>query len=766
MTNEPIIAMAGACGMGMAPLALYLRQLGRRVQGHDDHPSPRVSRLLRENGVELLEQPILPETTETLVRSSAVRDDHPMVHEARKRGIEVLRRGEMLARLCGSRKLIAIAGSHGKTTTSGMLAWASRVMGLRWGYVVGGLFNDAHVPPSQMGESEWLVAEVDESDGTIETFNPAVTVVPNLDWDHSDQYGSMADLEATFARLFARTSDCIFIPAGNELLDRLTTGAKAQVVRFGAGGDYEGRSVGQHGPRQRLTLNCSFPRSEGDVRAIGEFNAMNAVAALAVSTHVGGKFDPDALSGFPGIRRRQSLLFRNEELLVYQDYAHHPSEIEPLLGALRQAHPGHELVTVFQPHRYSRTRQFKKAFARVLSQSDRVYLLDVYAASEAPLAGGYASDLLLEFAQDFPVEKLEDRPALWERIGRAANAVIAFVGAGDIEDWADEYAVKLSTKTMILQANKEQVERFLERIRSIGLKEETRLRENVPLSSMTTLKVGGPARLLAEPEDLDDLLQMLKSAHAERLDVFFLGRGSNLLVADEGFNGLVIRLNGQKWRECELLDEGRLKVGAGLRLKQLSARAASLGLAGFEFLEGIPGTVGGALRMNAGAMGGWMFDVVESVQLVTPQGEVLEMPRKDFHASYRECRELLDTLAIGAVVKAPAQAETDEIRLKMDTYADHRKGSQPREPSAGCIFKNPDGDHAGRLVDVCGLKGTRIGDAEISATHGNFIINRGDATAADVLALIRHAREVVLEKTGKLLQPEVLLIGKKWEDVL
>jgi UDP-N-acetylenolpyruvoylglucosamine reductase len=212
-----------------------------------------------------------------------------------------------------------------------------------------------------------------------------------------------------------------------------------------------------------------------------------------------------------------------------------------------------------------------------------------------------------------------------------------------------------------------------------------------------------------------------------------------------------------------------------LRLKQLCGLAARAGLAGFEFLEGIPGSVGGSLCMNAGAMGGWIFDCVREVQLMSLTGEVRTRRREEMHVDYRHCAELEEAIALGALLRAGGAAggaadggtvAAAAIQRQIDVYRRKRHESQPREASAGCVFKNPPGLSAGRLIDECGLKGERSGGAEVSPVHANFIVNRGGARTADVLALIRRVRARVRELKGVELQPEVRLFGRRWEDVL
>ena len=293
-----------------------------------------------------------------------------------------------------------------------------------------------------------------------------------------------------------------------------------------------------------------------------------------------------------------------------------------------------------------------------------------------------------------------------------------------------------------------------------------KIKREEPLAPKTTMRVGGAARIYAEPTSVVDLQILLRVARAQGVDVFMLGRGSNLIVPDEGVDGLVISLAHEVWSVFEPRGVGRVWVGAGLRLKNLCGLAAKAGLVGFEFLEGIPGNVGGALRMNAGAMGGWMFDLVEEVQLMTMAGDVKLFPKAAMHVEYRHCAELHQAIALGALLRPTAQADADAVKRQMDAYSRKRHESQPREPSAGCIFKNPPGTSAGRLIDESGLKGERVGDAEVSSVHANFIVNRGEATGADVLALVRRVRARVRQVKGVDLEPEALLYGKQWKDVL
>lgn len=760
--------LVGVGGAGMAPLAMLLAARGVAVSGEDDALAPEVSAWLARAGVALGPSGEVPAGTELLVHSTAVAPDHPARQEAAARGVAQLRRGEALAELLRSRRVVAIVGAHGKTTTAAMLVTALRRAGFPAGWAVGGLFAGDNCPPAAWGDNEWFVAEIDESDGTIARFAPEVTVATNLDWDHPDYYRAAGDFAAAFAALFARTRRAVLLNPECPLSARLARGGwsgPATVHTFGPGAEFDARVAGSIDGRQLLELGGKFPAGRVQVRADGEFNARNAAAALAAAALLGVAPAPYLLAEYAGVRRRQTVLL-DGEVQAIEDYAHHPTEIAALLAGLRRR-PHRRLVVAFQPHRYSRTARFKTEFARALAAADAVHLLDVYPAGEAPMAGGTTADIYAELAKSggsVPVRYLPGDRAGFLAALRAetrAGDLVAFVGAGDIDRAAHEFVQGWDE-----DARRDRRWAELKEALAGRLAAESRLSENEPLAPKTTLRVGGPARYYAEPANETDLAALLAEAARRQLPVLPLGRGSNLLVPDEGVRAVVVRLAGAAWSRFEPRTDGTVRVGAGLRLKELCGLAAAAGLCGFEFLEGIPGTVGGALRMNAGAMGGWIFDVVEEVRALALDGAALRWSRGALHAGYRHCRELEEAIAIEAVLRPSGAAEAAAIRATMRALSERRHETQPREPSAGCVFKNPEGTSAGKLIDLAGLKGARVGDAEVSPVHANFIVNRGGATAGDVLALVRRVRAEVRARHGVELEPEVLLFGREWRDVL
>lgn len=289
-----------------------------------------------------------------------------------------------------------------------------------------------------------------------------------------------------------------------------------------------------------------------------------------------------------------------------------------------------------------------------------------------------------------------------------------------------------------------------------------RVKANEPTWPYTSLKVGGKADLMLWVSDDVHLRRILELAREKDVTARVIGRGTNILIPDQGIRGMVIILAG-KYRKRVLMETGEkfkeIVVGAAAILAGLGAFAMKNGLTGMECLSGIPGTLGGALLMNAGAGGQEMGSLVESVRIMDMDGRVRDLPGKKIHFSYRDSSLKGMGIILGAKLKL-AMGEPREILKKMKEHRRWRKKTQPIEyPSAGSIFKNPVGDSAGRLIESAGLKGMRVGGAEISKKHANFIINAGGAKASDVLDLIHIAKTTVMKKFGINLELEIKVMN-------
>ncbi|HYJ22147.1 MAG TPA: cyanophycin synthetase [Solirubrobacterales bacterium] len=416
----------GIGGAGMSGLALVCARLGATVTGSDRSDSSYMERL-RQAGLDPAvghDGANLPAGAE-VVLSTAIGEDNPELVLARERGVEPIHRGALLAELCAEKRLIAVAGTHGKTTTTAMVVWVLRAIGADPAFFVGGevpgVGSDGAAVNAGWGEGEWVVAEADESDASFLELRPEIAVVTNVELDHHARWGSLAELHRAFSE-FLTPAAGVVLPADGGLDDLADDGRKL------------GFDAETPGPAD---LRLAVP---------GAHNRENARAALAAIELAG--FDVEAaataLRDFPGVRRRLELKGSRAGTRVYDDYAHHPTEVRAALSALRELHPRH-LIAVFQPHLYSRTKALGEEFGAALALADEVVVLDVYPAREEPV-GELAGVSGLRVAQA-AAERIGGKPVWWlpeaetarralaERLDRESGedgTVLVTIGAGDI----------------------------------------------------------------------------------------------------------------------------------------------------------------------------------------------------------------------------------------------------------------------------------------------------------------------------------------------
>lgn len=292
-----------------------------------------------------------------------------------------------------------------------------------------------------------------------------------------------------------------------------------------------------------------------------------------------------------------------------------------------------------------------------------------------------------------------------------------------------------------------------------GILQEEQIRTKEPMSRHTTFRVGGPADFYVEPSDVAELTAVRALCREHQIPCYILGNGSNLLVSDQGFRGVMIAM-GKAWSEITV-DGTHIRAGAGALLSQVANRALQASLTGLEFAAGIPGSVGGAAVMNAGAYGSDMAEVLEKVTVLTPQGETLTLPVGELDLGYRTSSIPRRGYLVLEAEFALKSGEAEEIRGRMEELALQRRTKQPLEyPSAGSTFKRPPGFFAGKLIQDAGLRGFSVGGAQVSEKHCGFVINRGGATAADVLKLCRAVQQKVQGESGVSLELEVKLLGE------
>lgn len=300
-------------------------------------------------------------------------------------------------------------------------------------------------------------------------------------------------------------------------------------------------------------------------------------------------------------------------------------------------------------------------------------------------------------------------------------------------------------------------QKIIERFSNLLGNEKVRINE--PMNRHTTFRIGGPADYFLLPSSSEEVKGILEICKEESLQYFILGNGSNLLVSDEGYRGVIIQL----YRNYGgLTVEGtEIRAGAGVLLSQIAAAARNESLTGFEFAGGIPGTLGGAVVMNAGAYGGELKDVLKEAVVMDREGNIFTVPVEKLAMGYRTSLVKTAGYLVLEVVISLKKGSQEEIRDTMKDLADRRISKQPLEyPSAGSTFKRPEGYFAGKLIMDAGLRGYQVGGAQVSEKHCGFVINKGNATAADVLTLIENVREKVQEQFGVTLEPEVKFLGE------
>lgn len=279
-----------------------------------------------------------------------------------------------------------------------------------------------------------------------------------------------------------------------------------------------------------------------------------------------------------------------------------------------------------------------------------------------------------------------------------------------------------------------------------------------PMKNHTSLKIGGPADYFIIPQNPEEIRKLLAFTRKEFIPLFVFGGGTNLLVSDKGIRGITVKIN-KPFRTLNIKGT-RLKAGAGFPLPQLALKAARAGLSGLEFAGGIPGNSGGAAIINAGAYGNSMADIITSIKVLTWQGEERVIPARELEFGYRHSNLLRENWIVMEISLRLVEGDYGKIRSRMEELLEHRRQNHPQEPSAGSVFRNPPGEHAGKLIEGAGCKGLGVGDARVSHRHANFIVNLGNSSYTDYLKVINMVRDRVHQKFGIFLEPEISIVGE------
>lgn len=433
------VHFVGIGGSGMSGIARILLGMGHRVTGSDLRDTSNVA-ALRELGAEIFigHDAAHLGNPDTVVVTSALWPNNPEYLLALERGIPVLHRSMALAYLTGKKRVVAVAGAHGKTTSTGMIITALLGQGVDPSFVNGGVIA-ALGASSAAGSSDLFVIEADESDGSFLHYDTAVALITNVDADHLDHYGTEEAFEAEFARFAQGAREFVAVSADDPGAVRVTNLLRdKRVIRFGFNESADVRliRVDATGPRVNFDVSVDGKTLSAALKVPGEHNAVNAAGALAVLVGLGFEAETSlrAIEGFGGTERRFELHGQERGVSVYDDFAHHPTEVEAALKAARAVVGSGKLITVFQPHLYSRTRLMAKEFAEALALSDQVVVLDIYAAREDPepgVTGALVSEAFKDQGRVHYVPEWDDAPAVAASLAEAGDFIVT-MGCGDV----------------------------------------------------------------------------------------------------------------------------------------------------------------------------------------------------------------------------------------------------------------------------------------------------------------------------------------------
>ena len=588
------IHLIGVAGSGMSGIAGLLLALGHHVTGCDKVATVEVGRL-KKLGLDF-QTPCHPDAVhpaDLIIFSSAIRPGHPDYDLAVQNGKQMVRRADALAAILHAKKGIIVGGMHGKTTTSSMAAHVLRHGGLHPSHYVGAeipiLGTNAHWDP----EGEYFVAEGDESDGTLALYHPEHAIILNIEEEHLDYYENLEAIERVFNQLLSQTRGKVFYCADDAHASRLCSahpGAITYGERTSAFYRFDDLHTKDFQSHFRV-LRGGEPLGAVTLNVPGRHNVSNAVGVIALATELGVPFPKiaEALETFRGARRRFEIKHRSDQYMIVDDYAHHPSELKATIEAAKNT-GRNRIIALFQPHRYSRTQALKTEFGQAFRDAAAVFVADVYAASEQPIPGVSGQTIVDELVRDgHPSPAYQpDRKQMLIEVGRMLQPgdCVITLGAGNIHEQATALSKDVAQMEQLKSAMGAGVIKLYE-----------------PLAKHTTMRIGGPAQFWVEPETEEGFARLVRYCTEQGIPIFAMGRGSNLLIRDGGIRGVVVHFARGEFKQIEVRD-GQITAGVGVKQKELAYAARDAQIGGFEWLEGIPGLVGGALRMNAGAMGG------------------------------------------------------------------------------------------------------------------------------------------------------------------
>ena len=840
----------GIGGIGMSGIAEFIHKSGYKVSGSDPSHSPQVAHL-ESVGIKVYptHRPANLKGVDLVVYSSAIPATNPELRHSLKSGIITIGRARMLSELMRMQCSVAVGGTHGKTTVTAMIAHILAEARKDPTVIMGGITNKWG-SNLKIGKGEWLITEADESDGSFTKLPSTAVVITNIEPEHMSHYKTEQALEEAFFEFASHIPYYGFIVMGepSDAIGRLSKRlAGRRVITTGFGktamvraSNFRTPHNAPHSPAHSTTktspktpnvgdtpnvgsnntnadttnvgdtpnVGSKFdlhinnqPKRQVQMATFGRHNVLNALTAVAVAHKLGVSTAKivSALASFSGVKRRFSKIAELNSATLIDDYAHHPTEIKATLAAASKA-AKNKVIAVVEPHRYSRLAEHFEEFATAFGDAAKVLITPIYAAGETKRRGVSVAKLVAAI-QKHSGNAIAVKNKAGDLIDSLTHSLrgdlkqgnyIVFMGAGSISKIAHQTA-----ETLALPA-------ALHRLTT----------KNAPLGARTWLKCGGNAEVLFTPTKLAELVKSIKAIAKTHTRLTVFGGGANTLVRDGGVEGITLKLTGSRFSHIETKGN-TITAGAASQLRRVSLAATKAGLSGFEFMEGIPGTVGGGLAMNAGAFGSEVAHRLVALTAVDRNGNVITHKPKRSDFGYRTNHLPKGWIFVSASWQGVPAAKT-EIRQTVAQMSRHRAKSQPLRATAGSVFTNPTANsnpkahpsathltphstegatksattkslagnkpagntgklsagNAGKLpigktrkkawqlIQQAGCGEMRVGGAQISPLHANFIVTSKNATASHCEELITKTAQAVKQKCGVQLGLEIRIIGR------
>ena len=765
MTREiKRIHFMGIGGSGISGVALLAKVYGYEVSGCDISEDTAyikpVKRQIKKfyigdnpnhlNGIDLLviTPAILYQNKDSLE-----------LKEAGNKNIDIITWEMFLGKyLLKEKKAICIAGTHGKSTTTGLASLVFEKAGLDPSVMVGANIKEWKTN-FRYGKSNYFIVEADEFNNNFLNYKPDTIILNNIEFDHPDFFKSEEEVFVSFEKFIARLhgEKNLIVnkdsPGVRKLLQGI--GKRLKDLNFKS---YSLKEVNNIKPRRSIT-GFEFNEVVYKLKIPGVHNIANALGVIILSEiyKIDKTIIQKVFSGFDGVNRRLELIGKADKVMVYDDYAHHPTAIKATLEALRQRHPKERFWAIIEPHSYSRTKALLTDYKGVFEEADRVIIAPIYKARDSHNFG-VSEESVVAASKHKNIKAFKSFNHVVDVVIKDSRKddVILVMGAGKSYLLAREILNNLKFKVLVAK-------RFS-------------LITNKFLSKHTTLGIGGPARYFVEVKNEKDLLYLIKRAVKLEVRHFVIAGGSNLLVSDKGFKGLVIKnsIEGIK------ITGDTVTVKSGTGLQEFIDFVIDKGFSGIETMSGIPGSLGGAIFGNAGAYGQTISDCLVRVKVFNGKN-ITWISKKKCGFDYRESNFKRNGFIILETEFKFTKGDTKTLRRKADEIIKIRKQKYP--PGIKCpgsFFKNIEANKlsnkilskipkdkivfgkvpAGYLLEKVGAKGQQKGKIKIADYHGNLVINLGNGLASDFYSLAFDYALKVEKKFGIKLVPEVQLIGE------